>query len=127
MFRYDRMNELAKEQGIKKAHLCRLMGKSQYYLRDAEKVKTDMSDENVQIIATALHTTPAYLRGETDIKNQPADDGLVNDDPELTELLQTLQDRPEFKMLFHTFKSATKEQIEAIVTAWEVRNNIKEE
>lgn len=59
-------------------------------------------------------------------KDQPGE-GLVNDDPELTEYLKELQSRPEMKMLFHTFKTATKEQIEAIVTAWEARNNVKGE
>lgn len=66
LFRYDRMNELAKEQGVKKAHLCRLMGKSPYYLRDAEKNKTDIDGENLRIIAEALHTTPEYLSSLSD-------------------------------------------------------------
>ncbi len=46
---------------------------------------------------------------------------------ELLEYLEMLRTRPELKMLFHTFKDATKGEIEAIVTAWEARNNIKGE
>lgn len=69
MFSYDRMNQLFKETGIKKAHVCRLLGKSSYYLRDAEKIKTDISGDNLQIIADALGTTPEYLTGETNEKS----------------------------------------------------------
>lgn len=69
MFRYDRLNELVKEKGIKKAHLCRQMGTSLYYLRDAEKGNADISEENVSIIADCLGVDPLYLTGESDIKS----------------------------------------------------------
>ncbi len=127
MFIFARFEELRSSQGVTKAYIASALNRTPTLIQDWKKGKSEPSDEQLAVVAEILRTTPAYLRGETNIKNQPADDGLVNDDPELTELLQTLQDRPEFKMLFHTFKSATKEQIEAIVTAWEVRNNVKEE
>ena len=47
------------------------MGKSLYYLRDAEKNNTDIQGENLRIIADMLGTTPEYLAGETD-DNTPA-------------------------------------------------------
>lgn len=72
MFRYDRLNALAQEKGIKKAHICRKLGRSAYYLRDAEKVNTDISDDQLAIIAEILRTTPAYLRGETDNPEIPS-------------------------------------------------------
>ena len=34
-------------------------------------------------------------------------------------ILKKLKNRPEMRILFHTFAGATKEQIEAIVKAWE--------
>ena len=40
-------------------------------------------------------------------------------DAELNEYLEELRSRPEMRMLFHTFAGATKEQVEAIVKAWE--------
>ena len=43
----------------------------------------------------------------------------MNGDAELTAYLEELRKRPEMRMLFHTFAGATKEQIEAIVKAWE--------
>lgn len=80
MFRYDRMNLLAKEKGVKKAHLCRLLGKTQYYLRDAEKANTDIKGEALSIIAEALGTTPEYLTGESDDKNPaPVRDGIYRE------------------------------------------------
>lgn len=68
MFRYDRMNLLAKEKGIKKAHICRELGKSPYYLRDAENANTDIRGETLEKIAFLLGTTPDYLTGESDEK-----------------------------------------------------------
>lgn len=68
LFRYDRMNELVHDTGVKKAHICRKLGKSQYYLRDAEKINTDITGDDLKIIADALMTTPAYLSGESDQK-----------------------------------------------------------
>ncbi len=46
----------------------------------------------------------------------------ASDDAELNEYLEELRTRPEMKMLFHTFKGATKEEIAAIVAAWEAMN-----
>lgn len=51
----------------------------------------------------------------------------LSEDRELAEYLSVLRERPEMKMLFHTFSGASKAEIEAIVLAWEARNNIKEE
>ena len=69
LFRYDRMNALVQEKGIKKAHICRKLGKTNYYLRDAEKYRTDIQGESLRIIADILGTTPEYLSGETDDNN----------------------------------------------------------
>ena len=71
LFRYDRMNALVQEKGIKKAHICRKLGKTNYYLRDAEKYQTDIQGESLRIIADILGTTSEYLSGETDDKYPP--------------------------------------------------------
>lgn len=68
MFRYDRLNALVKETGVKKAHLCRQMGVSSYYLRDAEKGQINIPPENVEILARCLSVSPDYLTGQSDIK-----------------------------------------------------------
>ena len=76
MVKYDRINNLVKEHGVKKAAICRKIGKSIYYLRDAEKNKIDIKVEDLQIIASMLQTSTEYLTGETDdpspIKKDPA-------------------------------------------------------
>lgn len=65
LFMYDRFNNLVKMTGVSKAHLNRLLGKTSYYLRDAQKSNIDIPYESVVILAEALGTTPEYLRGET--------------------------------------------------------------
>ncbi len=84
--------------------------------------------ETLEALADIFNVDMDFLTGRKAEKSPTTNgEGLVNDDPELTEYLQELQSRPEMKMLFHTFKTATKEQIEAIVTAWDARNNVKGE
>ena len=70
MVKYDRINNLARERGVKKAAICRKIGKSIYYLRDAEKNKIDIKIDDLQIIASMLQTSTAYLMGETDDPTQ---------------------------------------------------------
>ena len=55
-----------KEKGVKKAHICRKLGKNTYYLRDAEKTNIDINGDSLSLIAEILGTTPEYLSGETD-------------------------------------------------------------
>lgn len=52
-------------------------------------------------------------------EKEPASSELVNGDAELTAYLEELKNRSEMRMLFHTFSGASKEQIEAIVKAFE--------
>lgn len=118
MFRYDRMNALFAETGVKKAHVIRLMGKSSYYLRDAEKLNTDLHPKYVKIIADALGTTPEYLTGETDEKKP-----LVNNDEELTDLLERVRDDPDLRMLFSVTKGATKEDIQRAIKIIQMLKN----
>lgn len=68
--------------------------------------------KKLHIIAAEYGVSVEWLKGETDERKPRA---LVNDDPELTEYLGELQNRSEMRMLFSVSKSATKEQIEAIV------------
>ena len=77
LFRYDRLDELVKLTGKKKNYLSQKMGHSGRYLNDAKKQNTDIRIEDVEILASELSTSVAYLRGETDEKNPaPKGDGL---------------------------------------------------
>ena len=57
--------------------------------------KSEPNDEQLRIVAAALGTTPAYLRGATDQKNLPAADAPGEEDPldaQLRELLSHADD-----------------------------------
>jgi transcriptional regulator with XRE-family HTH domain len=117
---YNRIAELCQYRGITIAEMCRQSGvKPQNITEIKSGRQAGLSAKNLDKLAKYFGVSASYLLG--------TDADSVNDDPELTEYLQMLQSRPEFKMLFHTFKSASKAEIEAIVTAWEARNNIKGE
>lgn len=129
---YERIEKMCKDRGVSITEMCKQSGAPRGSLTDLKMGRSSsLRLETLSKIAVFFDvdvwdlverkTPPMETK-----KDQPGE-GLVNDDPELTEYLQELQSRPEMKMLFHTFKTATKEQIEAIVTAWEARNNIKGE
>lgn len=105
LFRYDRLNELVKETGVKKSHICRLLGKSPYYLRDAEKTKTNISGKLLQIIADAVGTTPEYLTGETEERYPaPERDGVISHISDIYDALspENRQRLEEFAEFLHT-------------------------
>lgn len=91
MFDLDRFKELCKERGIKQAALFRAVGKDEFYASNLKRTK-NVPVEFIETWAAALHTTPAYLMGETDdpspeTKKEPAGiaDGLTEEDRELIE------------------------------------------
>lgn len=119
---YKRIEDLCKEQRVSITKTCREAGVSRAPLTELKMGRTQkLSADNLDKIANYFNVSSSYLLG-TDTKKSPSDV-----DEELLDYLQELQSRPELRMLFHTFSGATKEQVEAIVTAWEARNNIKED
>ena len=91
MFDLNRFKELCKERGIKQAALFRAVGKDEFYASNLKRTKNGPV-EFVETWAAALHTTPAYLMGETDdpspeTKKEPTGiaDGLTEEDRELIE------------------------------------------
>lgn len=74
---YTKIKKLSKEQGISFAHLNRLLGKSSEYLRICALSSAKLSDDQIAIIAEALHTTPEYLTDQTEQKEkEPVQDKL---------------------------------------------------
>ena len=92
MFNLDRFKELCKQKGVKQTALFAMVGKPRSYVSDLKKIR-NVPPEYVETWAAALHTTTAYLLGETDdpsegIKKEPAGleaDGLSDEDRELIE------------------------------------------
>lgn len=96
----ERIQAIRKEKGIKISVLCAKLKLNPNYLNDVAKGKTMLTDDRLAQIAEILDTTPEYLRGETDIKEKPAENG------ELTELEQKLLD---------TFRSLSETQQKALL------------
>ena len=77
---YNKIRELAKEQGISLASINARLGKSRYYLNAAIHDNIKLQPEQVAIIADALHTTPEYLTDQTEQKEkEPINDRLFEE------------------------------------------------
>ena len=61
----QRIKDLAREQGRSMSYLCSKMGVTRVYFNDIEKHGREIPLDKLTIIAEALHTTVAYLKGET--------------------------------------------------------------
>ncbi|MBR0442946.1 MAG: helix-turn-helix transcriptional regulator [Clostridia bacterium] len=69
----QRIKNLAQEQGISVTYLCKKIGlSSRTYFNDIEKHGREIPLDKLTIIAEALHTTVAYLKGETKQKKPSA-------------------------------------------------------
>ena len=95
LFIYDRFDALIRETGVTKASIARRLGRTPTVCQDWKAGKSEPNDEQLRIVAAALGTTPAYLRGATDQKNLPAADAPGEEDPldaQLRELLSHADD-----------------------------------
>jgi transcriptional regulator with XRE-family HTH domain len=66
---------LAKKQGISMKFLCDQLGKRRSFLSEVRLGKDRIHDNEIEVIASILSTTPAYLRGEIDDPEPPAAEG----------------------------------------------------
>jgi transcriptional regulator with XRE-family HTH domain len=77
---YNKIRELAKQQGISLASINSRLGKSRYYLNAAIHDNIKLQPDQIAIIAEALHTTPEYLTDQTDQKEkEPINDRLFEE------------------------------------------------
>ena len=76
----DRVLQLVKEKGISQAFICGKLGLRRTYLGDVRLGKDSLPDDRLAIIADILGTTPEYLKGETDVKEKPAEADVTFDD-----------------------------------------------
>ena len=68
-----RTKDLCGQYGISQKHLCDQIGKQKTYLNDVWRGRCTPTDEDLQTISGILHTTPAYLKGETDDPKLPGE------------------------------------------------------
>lgn len=71
----ERIKAMAKQQGITQTFLCKQIGKRATYLNEVKLGKDRIHDNEIEVIASILNTTPAYLRGEIDDPEPPAAEG----------------------------------------------------
>ena len=63
MFIYSRFESLIHETGVTKASIARRIGRTPTVCQDWKAGKSEPSADQLQIVAAALGTTPAYLTG----------------------------------------------------------------
>lgn len=110
------------KRGAKTEFACKLGYKNGDIISLWENGTSKSYLKKLHIIAEECGVSVEWLKGETDDpspKNLP----LKNESAELVEYLQELATRSEMRMLFSVSKSATKEQIEAIVRMIEAMQN----
>ena len=62
---FDKLDDLLKKTGKSKAHLCKLVERDRYYIRDCKR-SGNVPDEYIKIWADSLGTTYEYLTDQTD-------------------------------------------------------------
>ena len=104
----EKLSLLRRQAGMTQAELAARLGISKSAVSMYECANREPELELLQAMADLFGVSVGALLGRED---QP----LVNGDPELTEYLEALRDRPELRMLFSTTRNATKEDIETAV------------
>ena len=109
LFLYDRFETLLKSRGVTKAFIARSLGRSATLCQDWKQQKSQPSEEQLIEVARLLGTTPAYLRGETDeISSDAGDD-------EMAQLLTSLREREDMRMLFKLAQDASPDDVRQAV------------
>lgn len=113
MCEIDRIKELAKEQKRSLSYICAQIGVANNYLTDIARGKNTLKPDRLAQIADILGTTPEYLRGETDIKEKPAENGeLSEDDMKLLKICRQLP--PEFQRAIARLDELSPSQQQAL-------------
>ena len=109
LFQYDRFETLLKSRGITKTFIARSLGRSATLCQDWKQQKSQPSEKQLSEVARILGTTTAYLRGETDEVSPDAEN------EELAQLLSSLREREDMRMLFKLAQDATPEDVRQAV------------
>ena len=109
LFNYDRFESLLKARGITKTFIARSLGRSATLCQDWKQRKSQPSDTQLREVARILGTTPEYLRGETD---EVTPDAMGE---EMEQLLNSLREREDMRMLFKLAQDASPEDVRQAV------------
>lgn len=103
MVEINKIDELAKEKGIKASFICSSIGKGESFLRQVRAGRCGIAECDLEIIADILGTTTDYLHGKTDKKEKPGKiAGLSENEIELLNLFRLLsaQEQDLFLKMF---------------------------
>ena len=103
----NKLRELRRQRKMTQAQLAAELGISKSAVSMYEQGNREPELELLQRMADLFQVSVSAMLG----REEP----LLNGDPELTEYLESLRDRPELRMLFSVTKNATKEDVEAAV------------
>ena len=104
----ETLSRLRRERGLTQAELGARLGISKSAVSMYECGNREPELDLLRAMADLFGVSESVLLGRSE-------NDLVNADPELTEYLQQLRDRPELRMLFSLTKNATKQDVEAAV------------
>ena len=87
----ERVKLLCKSNGLTQKFVSESTGHGQFFLNDVWLGKRAVSDRDMEMVASALSTTSAYLLGETDDPTpQDSDNKTSAEDEELLALFKKL-------------------------------------
>lgn len=113
MCEITKIKALAKEQGKSLSYICKQLNVANNYLTDVAAGRNQLKPDRLAQIADILGTTPEYLRGETDIKKKPAENGeLSEDDIKLLTICHQLP--PEFQRAISRLDELSPSQQQAL-------------
>lgn len=113
MCEITKIKALAKEQGKSLSYICKQLNVANNYLTDVAAGRNQLKPDRLAQIAEILDTTPEYLRGETDIKEKPAENGeLSEDDIKLLNFFNRLPEKVQ--NLFADMEQLSPEQLDAL-------------
>lgn len=104
----DTLAALRRQRGMTQAELAAQLGISKSAVSMYERGNREPELDLLQRMADLFGVSVSSLLGR-------GEDELPGVDPELTEYLESLRDRPELRMLFSLTKNAAKEDVEAAV------------
>ena len=106
MFQYDRFEALRVSRGITKTFIAQSLGRTATLCPDWKQQKSQPNEEQLRQVARILGTTPEYLRGESD---------EISPDEEMEQLLTSLREREDMRMLFKLAQDASPEDVRQAV------------
>jgi len=108
LFDYERFEHLRAAKGITKKFIAQSLGRSATICQDWKQKKSQPSEEQLSVVAKILGTSTAYLKGE-DVPANPATED------EMAQLLTSLREREDIRMLFKLAKDASPEDVRQAV------------